>query len=256
MSTHQSPAYGTLAWAEAVNGRLTAAEQVRESAKALRTIAVSTPGAVRALRGRARPDASVFDVDAIEVPDSAIARAAEEEARDSVADPVVQHSQRMYYWAMMLAGRDGLSPDPEITYVACLLHDITWGEKYASSTAMPCFAARGGQVARDWTRAQGWPDDRATVAADAISLHVNITVGPEHTDEARLLQAAAGLDVIAQRYDEIDPAAIAAVLAKHPRTGWLESLHHFRDESHPGTRAGLMRRLGMMQIARRTAFKD
>ena len=256
MSTAPTPAYGTLAWAARNNGRLTAAEQVRETAKALRTVTAATPGTVRGLLGRPRKDASSFDLATITVPDSTYARAALEEARDSVAEPVVQHSLRMYYWAMMLADRDGLSPDPETTYVASLLHDITWGEKYQTFTPIPCFAARGGEVALHWARVSGWPAEKAAVAADAISLHVNVTVGPEQSDEARMIAAAAGLDVIALRYAELDPATIGAVLALHPRDGWLDEIRHFKDESHPGTRAGLMRRLGMLQLARHNAFKD
>lgn len=255
MSTSSTrPAFGTLAWAEQNNGRLSAREQVRETAKALVSVSTATPGTVRALRGRSRPDATALDPKTIAVPDSTFARAALEEARDSVADPIVQHSLRMYYWAMMLATRDGLSPDPEVTYVASLLHDVTWGERYRGFTPMRCFAARGGQVALDWAERNNWPADKADVAADAISLHINVVVGSEHTDEARMIAAAAGLDVIALRYDEISPTAIAAVLDLHPRTGWHDTLHHFADEAHRGTRAGLLRRMGMMQLGRYNAF--
>lgn len=250
------PAYGTLAWARANDGRLSAGEQLRETTKALATVTAATPGTVRGLLGKPRRDATSVDPATIAVPDSRFARAALEEARDSVADPVVQHSLRMYYWAMMLAARDGLSPDPETTYVASLLHDITWGERYGAFTPMPCFGARGGEVALHWATVVGWPEEQARTAAEAISLHLNVSVGPEHTDEARMIAAAAGLDVIALRYAELDPAAVAGVLALHPRTGWLEELHHFRTEARRGTRAGLMCRLGMLQIARRTAFRD
>lgn len=255
MSTSPNqPAYGTLAWAAQNDGRLSAREQVRETAKALASVTAAAPDTIRSLLGKARKDATVLGFDAIPVPDSTFARAAEEEARDSVAEPVVQHSLRTYYFGMMLAARDGLSPDPEVAYVAALLHDITWGEKYGTYTPMPCFAARGGEVALDWARRVGYPSDRAHTAAEAISLHLNVTVGAESSDEARVIATGAGLDVIALRYAELTPETIAGVLAHHPRDGWHDELHHFKGEAVRGTRAGLLRRVGMLQLARHNAF--
>lgn len=255
MSTSPSrPAYGSLAWAEQNQGRLSAREQVRETAKALASVAAATPDTVRSLLGKARKDATVVSFDAIPLPNSAFARAAEEEARDSVADPVVQHSLRTYYFGMMLAARDGLSPDPEIAYVAALLHDITWGEKHQLFSAMPCFAARGGQVALDWAGRVGYPADRASVAAEAISLHLNVSVGAESSDEARVIASGAGLDVIALRYADLAPTSIVDVLTHHPRDGWHDELHYFKQEARRGTRAGLLRRVGMLQLAKHNAF--
>lgn len=233
---------------------MSAREQVRETAKALASVAAATPDTLRSLRGKARTDATVLDPSQVVVPDSTYARAALEEARDSVADPVVQHSLRTYYFGMMLAARDGFSPDPEIAYIAALLHDITWGEKYQAYTPMPCFAARGGEVALDWARRIEYPAVRASIAAEAISLHLNVTVGAESSDEARVIAAGAGLDVIALRYAELAPASIAGVLANHPRDGWHDELHHFRSEAVRGTRAGLLRRVGMLQLAKYNAF--
>ena len=256
MSTSPSrPAYGTLAWAEQNNGRLSAREQVRETVKALVSVTAASPDAIRGLLGKPRKDATYLAFDAIPIPDSTFARAAEEEARDSVADPVVQHSLRTYYFGMMLAARDGLSPDPEIAYVASLLHYPPGGVAHLGFPPRPGCAAGGGLGARAGGAGGGSPAARAAVAAEAISLHLNVTVGPESSDEARVIATGAGLDVIALRYAELAPDSIAAVLAQHPRDGWHDELHYFKHESRRGTRAGLLRRMGMLPLARYNAFQ-
>lgn len=246
--------YGSLAWAEAGNGRLSVGEQLREAGTATVRLTVGLPATVRALRGRARADATALELADIVVPDSTYARAALEEARDSVAAPVVEHSLRTYAWGMALAARDDRSPDPEIAYVAAMLHDITWGDKHRGFSPMPCFAARGGQVALAWSEQVGFPAEKAAVAADAISRHLNVSQAPDASAEARVVADGAAFDVAALRYDELTSTTIAAVLAAHPRDGWTEALAHFRAEATRGTRAGLLRRLGMLQLAQHNAF--
>lgn len=251
------PAYGSLAWAQARDGRLTIGEQLRETARATAKLTTGLPGTVRGLRGRTRADATRLELADIAVPDSTYARAALTEARDSVAAPVVGHSLRTYYWGMALAARDGRSPDPETAYVAALLHDITWGEKYRDFSPMPCFAARGAQAALAWSERVGFPPAQAEVAADAICRHLNVVVGDESSAEARVVADGAGLDVIGARYDELAPETVAAVLAVAPRDDWTATATaSLRGEAHPRTRAALLRRLGILQLARRTAFRD
>ena len=60
----------------------------------------------------------------ITVPDSAIARRASERMADVAAPFLVNHSIRCYGWAVELARHDRLKFDPEILYVAAMLHDV------------------------------------------------------------------------------------------------------------------------------------
>jgi len=58
------------------------------------------------------------------VPDSALALRARELIADVAAPFLVNHSVRVYAWAVELARHDRLQFDPEILFVSAMLHDI------------------------------------------------------------------------------------------------------------------------------------
>ena len=132
---------------------------------------------------------------------------------------------------MILGQSDGLHPDPELFYVASLLHDLALTDQFRDYAPMPCFGARAGILANDWAGERGWPAHRCSTLADAISLHLNARVPAEHGPEAQLLQAGAGLDVIGLRHWELTPETVASVVERYPR-------HNMKRASHPGLQGG------------------
>ena len=60
----------------------------------------------------------------ITIPDSALARRARELIADVAVPVLVNHSVRVYAWAVELARHDRLQFDPEILYASAMLHDI------------------------------------------------------------------------------------------------------------------------------------
>src|SRR2546428_5954807 len=58
------------------------------------------------------------------VPDSELPRRARELITDAAPPFLVNHSVRVYAWAVELARHDRLQFDPEILYVSAMLHDI------------------------------------------------------------------------------------------------------------------------------------
>lgn len=246
-----SAPFGTVAWAQAGGGRMTRAETVREIVRSSAVVLRWLPARGRQRLGLDSPRAFALDVERIAIPDSRIAREAEEECREASPERLLHHCLRTYVWGMMLGAREGLDPDPELLYVGCMLHDLALTDRHRDHAPMPCFAARGGLLARDWAGLRGWPAERCTTLGDTISLHLNAAVAPEHGPEARLLQAGAGLDVIGLRSHELSRATRAGVLARYPFGDFLEGMPDFEAEAHPGTRAGLlMRRLGFGLLAR------
>lgn len=254
-STAAEPRYGTLAWATANHGRMKRREQLRETAKAIAVLAGSAVPQARVRTGWQRPDALAVDLDSIVVPDSTIALEAEAECRESTPDHVLQHSVRTYFWGMLLARRDGLQPDPELLWVASLLHDLCLSGRHRHANAMPCFGARGGLLARDWAMARGYAEERATAVGDAISVHLNVSVGAEYPAESRLVGPAAALDVMGLRSWDVDRGTREAVVARYPRDHWLDTIADFRVESRPRTRAKLLRGLGLFTFAKYAPFE-
>src|SRR3954449_3971008 len=59
----------------------------------------------------------------IEVPDTAAAAAAARFAREHTSPLVVDHSNRVFFFGALRAHDLGLRPDPELLYVASMMHD-------------------------------------------------------------------------------------------------------------------------------------
>jgi hypothetical protein len=148
------------------------------------------------------------------VPDSALARQARERIADVAAPALVNHSVRVYAWAVELAGHDRLEFDPEILYVAAMLHDIGLVPPYDLGG---CYEVDGAIAAEQLAFEAGEPEPRARVIYDVIALHNDETLPPGSAPEVVLLWDAAGVDVTGDRFADIRPAIVPGLLAAYPR---------------------------------------
>ena len=148
------------------------------------------------------------------VPDSALARRARELITDAAAPLLVNHSVRVYAWAVELARHDRLEFDPEILYVCAMLHDIGLVPAYDLGG---CYEDDGGKAAAQLARETGAPDDRARAIYEVVALHNDETLPPDPASEVVLLWDSAGTDVTGNRIADVRPAIIPELLAAHPR---------------------------------------
>jgi len=148
------------------------------------------------------------------VPDSALARRARELIGDAAAPVLVNHSVRCYAWAVELAGHDRLQFDPEILYVASMLHDLGLVPAYDLGG---CYEVDGAIAAERLALEAGGSVARARAIYDAIALHNDEQLPPDAAAEAGLLWDAAGVDVTGDRFNDIRPAIVPGVLAAYPR---------------------------------------
>ncbi len=249
---------GTLAWARTRNGQMTRSERVRGIGDGMLLLARTAPAQVRQRLGLPNPRAIQYDLDELVIPDSAIARDAEELCREASDEGLVNHCMRTYAWGAILGRNDGLDPDPELLYVGSLLHDLALTDRLREHSPIPCFAARGAIAATEWAGERGWPEHRCTSLGDAISLHLNVRVPAEHGPEAQLLQAGAALDVAGMRHWDLDPETVASVVGRYPRLRMKEELYPlFIAETRPRTRAQLLERwLRFGTLVRRSQFAE
>ncbi len=161
---------------------------------------------------------------AMRVPDSRVAREAEELIREAAPDFLANHSFRSYAWSVTLADRDGVGCDAELLYVAALLHDIGLVPQFDSGG---CFEDDGAQAAAAFAGERGWTAERQDAVAEAIRLHMAAEIALEDGPEAYLLWHATGLDVRGHRYEEIAPEEAAAVLAAYPRLDFKRGFAEF-----------------------------
>ena len=148
------------------------------------------------------------------VPDSALARRARERIAEAATPSLVNHSVRVYAWAVELAWHDGLNFDPEILYVSAMLHDIGLVPAYDLGG---CYEVDGAIAAERLAGDDGQPEARARAIHDVIALHNDEDLPPETASEVVLLWDSAGTDVTGHRFADVRPAIIPGLLAAYPR---------------------------------------
>ncbi|TXI46398.1 MAG: phosphohydrolase [Lysobacter sp.] len=160
-----------------------------------------------------------LDPDAIAIPDSIAAARAVEHAQ-ALSEPwLFHHCLRTYAWSALLAQSDRVRYDRELLFVASALHDLGLTDAHAGHAPdCACFAIEGARAAHRFASDTiGWERERCDRLADAIALHLNVSVAAEHGPEAHLLNAGAAFDVVGLRMREIAATARADVLSRYPR---------------------------------------
>jgi hypothetical protein len=158
----------------------------------------------------------------VAVPDSRLAREADELIRSVESDLLYYHSLRVYSFGALQGNRQGLSYDPELLYIGAMFHDIGLVEGHRS--AHDRFEVDGANAAREFLAGHGVTGDALRIVWDAIALHTTPGI-PEHKEpEVALVTAGVELDVLGLGYDDISAEDREAVLAAYPRVDFKESI--------------------------------
>ncbi|NNG04990.1 MAG: HD domain-containing protein [Inquilinus sp.] len=244
---------GTWRWLERTGGRLGWRDRLALVGQGVRARASARLG------GRAGRAVRHVDVDSVLPPDRALCRAAEALSAEASEDYLFNHCLRAYLWARLL--NDGKPFDDEAVYVALLLHDLGLTERYrADAEEVQCFTLPAARVANRLALDHGWADRRAALVADAIALHLNVTVGDEYGREAQLVRLGSGADVAGLGLGRIDRDRRDAVVARHPRLGLKTRINAALVDDvarHPqGRLAFVCRHFGFRRLIRQAPFAD
>jgi HD domain len=151
----------------------------------------------------------------IQIPDSDLVAQATELVRDASPPLLFHHSRRVFLFGMLQGQRRGLHPDPELLYVGAMFHDLGLTDRYRSTDLR--FEVDGANAARDFLKGLGVSEESQINVWTAIALHTTPAV-PEHmSPEIALVTAGVETDVLGIGYHDLDQAAIASVVAAHPR---------------------------------------
>lgn len=224
--------YGTLAWSNAL----------------------ALVGRVKLATGRV-PHHLPDEDHLLDPPDSAMARAAEEACAEQ-PDPLIGHGYRTWIYGRALATVDAAVVDPELFYVAALLHDAGLVEAVAGED----FTLRSGHVAARCLEEHGRSADDVWRMRDGISAHVT----PGATLDADgpigyFLQAGAVLDLAGLRACDLSSSLLGRVLARHPRRGLTAGIIGLIDaeaEAVPDGRFGVLCRAGFKTAIRLAPFDE
>ncbi|KIC45912.1 hypothetical protein RA28_09645 [Ruegeria sp. ANG-S4] len=248
---------GTASWAYKSDGILTWGQYLGLH-KQLVTLQLKEAGAWLAAKGIIGKKPLQFDVDEIVIPDSAIARKADELVRDVSSAPLHSHCVRTYVWGYLLGKHAGLKFDPELFYVSSVLHDLGLVEPHIQKAMCACFAVTGAKQAREFVRGEGWSEEKCERVFETISLHLNLDVrAKDHFAEAQMLAHGAHLDVVGAHYRRLSPRTIDSVIKRFPRDGFVADIQdHIETPHNPLTRATMLGRVGFSKLANKNPLND
>ena len=201
-----------------------------------------------------------LDIDEILPPDSPIAKEALFICEEASEKYLFYHCLRSYYWARLLSD-PSLKFDDEAVFVSFMLHDLGLCEQNRIwNQGQYCFTIVGAKKAEELACKHDWSDKRAKLAANAITLHLNVTIDSLHGREAQMVRLGSGADVAGLGLDNVRPDQFEKVIHKYPRNNFKELL--LRDlkielQENPCCRAAfLQRNLGFRKLIRNSVFVE
>lgn len=151
---------------------------------------------------------------AVDIPDTDVAVEAATLLHTEAPAVLAAHSYRAYLFGALLGMRDRLDWDPELLFVAAMLHDLGLTEFLSGPEP---FEQRGAAAADVWLRDRGWPEERAGVVAKAIRMHLDVGRAGKERPEVALLHFGTAADVTGMRLEDIHPRTVEEVIDAYPR---------------------------------------
>jgi hypothetical protein len=238
---------GTWRWAEETGGSLRTQDRIRLVGQGVAARLARIPS-----EWRSKIVGENASLTLPRAPDSALAREAEERARELSSGALYGHCARTWAFAALFAQRDRIKHDEELLYVACMLHDLGLTETHWDRDPHAhCFAVEGARAAQTLVLGHGASDERARRVAEAISLHLNVSVPARLGVEAHLLSKGVSLDVVGRRLHQIPPPSTRGVNERWPRHGFAGELAaSTTKQAHlrPRSRSALLNKLGFIEL--------
>jgi HD domain len=154
----------------------------------------------------------------ISIPDSGLAREATATAQAAENEALFGHSLRSFVFAELIAKAQNVRHDPELVYVAALLHDI--GLTNAFATPHRRFEVDGAEQAKNLLTKRSAPDNRIRIVWDAIALHTMYGIARYKDPEVRLVSAGVITDVGAAFAPVLKKDDMRALFREVPRSGF------------------------------------
>ncbi|ACC74780.1 HD domain-containing protein [Paraburkholderia phymatum] len=157
----------------------------------------------------------------IDMPDTALARAALEHIRGVESELTLHHALRAFLFAALTGIREALEFDAELLYVGTLFHNVGLSLRYNRSPNR--FEIDSANEAREFLIAHGVGKIAAEDVWNAVALHTTPGI-PEHMSALVLLvSAGVQMDVRGARYYEFTAQQRDAIVQAFPRERGFKS---------------------------------
>nr|WP_245721263.1 phosphohydrolase [Nocardia pseudovaccinii] len=239
-------------WATRTSGALSGRQRRQLTAELVAGLPRLVAGQIAMALGR-RGNGRV-DFAELKLPDSKLAKATEEEARECLSVHVLEHSYRSYFFGRALAAVDGTRYDDELAYVSCLLHDL----HLEHPTPGRCFAVTGAERAVEFVTGAGATPEQAHTVGAAIAAHLTVGVADE-VDDLGFVSAGASVDVFGARMSDLDPSWVEELLRRHPRHNFKQHVTQALTNeaaAMPDGRIRWLLRTGFRQVIRFAPFSE
>jgi hypothetical protein len=162
----------------------------------------------------------------VEIPDTATTAAATRFAREHTSPLIYHHSRRVFVFGSLRAEALGLKPDPELLYVASVLHDT--GLLTPFSDAEQRFEVDGADHAKRLLLEHCAAPAEADKVWTAIALHTTPGIPTRMGPEIAATHIGVLVDVLGLWLDTFDAEQLEEITAAHPRgdftSGFLQAL--------------------------------
>jgi hypothetical protein len=158
---------------------------------------------------------------ALAIPDSLLAKEATGILREYSTDLLINHSIRVYLFAVEQGRQQNLRFDAELLYIAAAFHDLGLTKQFSSQNER--FEVDGANAARQFLTTHNVPKEHVETVWQAIALHTTPGVTHHMRPEVALLYTGVGLDVLGRGFDQFPAEVRDEIVARYPRK-------HFRDE--------------------------
>jgi hypothetical protein len=151
----------------------------------------------------------------IQVPETAAAAEATRLVRETTSQLLYHHSRRVFFFSEIHAQRLGVTPDPELLYLAAMFHDT--GLLRPFSEVQQRFEVDGADHARKFLLERGFPAAAADTVWTTIALHTTPGIPDRMGPEIASMYLGVLTEVLGFGLDGFDAGAVEDILAVHPR---------------------------------------
>ena len=151
----------------------------------------------------------------IAVPQTPAATEATRLVEAGLSPLLFHHSRRVFLLGALHAEEHGLEVDPELLYLASVFHDTGLVPPFAEPAQR--FELDGADKARAFLLEHGFDEKDADLVWQAIALHTTPAVPSRMAPVVAATNLGVLTDVVGLGMDDLDPARVEQVVARHPR---------------------------------------